>query len=233
MSFDFKQFSVSDARSAMKVGTDGVLLGAWTCVEPDCSHIVDVGTGSGLVALMLAQRAPKARILGFDISAGAVADAAANFAASPFSSRLTALEADAATYTPPRHPDLIVCNPPFFTGAMTPPDADRHAARHQGSLCAESLLEWGARHLAPHGTLAMITPADDISDIIFQAELRRLRLWRQCMVSTVDGRKPTRALWQFSRQDRQPEVTALSVRDARGNYTEAYACLTADFYLNV
>ncbi len=233
MAFQFKQFRVDDSRCAMKVGTDGVLLGAWTAIEPGCRFIVDAGTGSGLVSLMLAQRAPETSVLGFDIDAYAIDDARANFAASPFASRLEAKVADVVAFMPSVQPDLIVCNPPFFAAGLKSPDRQRDTARSQGSLSPFSIIDWAARFLSPCGSLAMVTPTDEEAEILFHAELRRLHLWRQCKVSTVEGRQACRILWQFSRAEKPQELTSLTVRRIDGSYTEDYICLTRDFYLNM
>lgn len=224
--FRFKQFQVDDHGCGMKVCTDSVLLGAWAGVG-NTRRILDLGCGCGLLALMMAQRAPQARIFAIDINQRAIDAATANFAASPWAARIEATLCDAAEHTPDQPYDLIVCNPPYFSSTLVSPDADRAQARHAAGLSAESALEMSARWLSPDGSIALVTPP---CDLVFPAEMLRLRLWRKCAVSTVEGKGPTRLLWQFGREDRQPQLSALSVRRA-GEITPECHALTQDFYL--
>ncbi len=212
----------------MKVGTDSVLLGSWC--ECDNRHdVLDLGAGSGLLALMIAQRAPGASIKAIEIDPAACAAAAANFAASPWAGRLTAVCADAFTGLSGEHPDLIICNPPFFTGGMQSPDSRRALARHSGTLSPESAIDLAARILSPTGSLAMVTPADYADSLLFHAEMQRLNLWRRCEVTT-SGSKPSRLLWQWGREARPVEMSSLCVRHA-GILTPEYTSLTSAFYL--
>lgn len=239
MSFDFKQFSIDDRRCAMKVGTDGVLLGAW-CELPSEGdlhegdvHVADLGAGSGIIALMIAQRWPPARITAVEIDPDAAADCAGNFALSPFASRLEVMNASAAEYAPEAAPELIVTNPPFFTNGELSPSSARRTARHQNDFGPCAAIEIAARLLSESGDLAMVTPADDEDRLLFQAELHRLRLRRLCRVSTVAGREPTRLLWQFSRLDVAPEITSLAIRTTDNGLTPEYVDLVKDFYLKM
>ena len=131
--FRFKQFTVCDERSAMKIGTDGVLVGAWADVEDDW-RILDVGTGTGLIALMLAQRNASAKIVGIDISHEAVEEARDNFSRSPWATRLSAIEGDVCGFEGSEKFDHIVSNPPYFVDSLHSPDALRTMARHTSSL---------------------------------------------------------------------------------------------------
>ncbi len=212
----------------MKVGTDSVLLGSW-CECDNMHRVLDLGAGSGLLALMIAQRAPRAIIRAIEIDPEACAAAAANFAASPWSDRLTAICGDALTGPAEVNPDLIICNPPFFTGGMQSPDSRRALARHSGGLSPESAIDLAARILSPTGSLAMVTPADYADSLLFHAEMQRLNLWRRCEVTT-SGSKPSRLLWQWGREARPVEITSLSVRHA-GALTPDYTALTSAFYL--
>ncbi len=228
--FRFKQFDIDDHGCGMKVGTDGVLLGAWA----DCTHaarIADLGAGSGLLALMMAQRAPLARITAVEIDPDAARAAGANFAASPWAERLVAACADASEADLPPM-DLIVCNPPYFSSTLRSPDAKRARARHAAALSPVSALRIAARTLTPDGSIAMVTPADLESELTYQAELLRLKPRRICRVSTVAGKQPARLLSQWQRADGPTEATRLDIRMPDNTYTEAYRSLTHDFYLN-
>ena len=138
--FRFKQFAVLNDRTAMKVGTDGVLLGAWCPVE-GIHRVLDVGTGCGVIALMVAQRNSEAVITGIDIDEGAIEEAGLNYANSPWSERLTATLADFNDMKDNDRFDLIVSNPPYFTNGVLPTGDARTTARHTGSLSYRQLIE--------------------------------------------------------------------------------------------
>lgn len=227
--FRFKQFTINDSHTPMKVGTDGVLLGAWA--DPSgASLIIDAGTGSGLIALMMAQRVPGARVKGIEISPDAAADAAANVAASPWPDRVEIISGDCLDYTlPAEERILIVSNPPFFAEQLRSPDTGRALARHGGAFDVISLIDWAALH--PEPNLAFIAPTSRDDEIDFQLALRRLVANRICRVTTRDGRPPQRTLWQVSRHGSTIE-SSLIVRDRENRFTEEYIRLTSPFYLD-
>ena len=239
--FRFKQFSVRQEVSAMKVGTDGVLLGAWATVLPEDRLALDVGTGTGVIALMLAQRSataisgekPGLRILGIDLDEAATGEAAANFAASPWADRLTARADSLQSFlaeqaqTPVFVPkfDLIVSNPPFFAADVAAPDGRRSAARQCGSLPPSELLAAGALLLSPSGRLAVIYPPEEASGFRLEAESAGLYLSRQTRVISVAGQPPKRLLMEFTRIPGHPRFDDLVIGSAE------YRALTGDFYL--
>lgn len=246
-SFRFKQFTVANERSAMKVGTDGVLLGAWVRLRGKEQHILDVGTGTGVIALMLAQRtsqsdetqAQAATIIGIDIDRPSAEEAAANFKASPWAGRMAAFAGDfRGLGTDPSHPlkylafpyDLIVSNPPYFVDALKAPDPRRNDARHADSLTYADLVANAVRNLAPDGRLALILPADAAARFAAEASACGLHLRRRTDVSTLAGTSPTRTLLEFSRTSAPLEETTLAIQDAAG-FTDEYRTLTREFYL--
>jgi len=228
--FNFKRFSVSDVRCGMKICTDSVLLGAWANVEA-ALHVVDLGAGSGLLSLMVAQRNPRCSITAIEIDPDACLDANDNFRAFPEERYFRVVNVDATDFEPEVEPDLIICNPPYFTSKLKSPDAARACARHGAGLLPATAISLAAKWLSSSGVLAMVTPADDASHLIFTAEMARLRLRRQCFVSQVEGKAPTRILWEFSRIDAPSPQQHISIRDREGRYTAAYKDLTKDFYL--
>lgn len=230
MSFEFKKFKVDDSRCAMKIGTDGVLLGAWTDVD-NVKRVLDIGAGSGLISLMIAQRNREARVCAVEIDEGASADARANVSASPWKDRISIIEGDFASFTPDTAPDLIVSNPPFFSETLKSPSAERSLARHAAGLGPQSLIEYAARTLSADGTLAFITPTRAESEILFTAEMARLRLRRLTSVKTSPRKNTSRLLWQFSRVDGPTERRELTIAENDGKPTEEYRALTRDFYL--
>ena len=150
----------------MKVGTDGLLLGAWPKLE-GAQRILDVGTGSGLVALMAAQRAPGAEVTAIELEPFAAAQARENFASSPFADRLHLIEADALSWSvaSPSAWDVILCNPPFFRGKPKSPDSARNLARHDDSLPIEGLFASFDRLAAASGKIYIVWPMDRLEDL--------------------------------------------------------------------
>jgi tRNA1Val (adenine37-N6)-methyltransferase len=229
--FRFKQFELSDTRCAMKIGTDGVLLGAWA----DCGNVktaIDVGTGSGLLALMIAQRATDSLITALEIDEGAAADARDNIAASVFSRRINVIIGDFAKYRPTIKVDLIVSNPPYFTTGEHSADTTRATARHQDGLTFENLARYADEHLSPNGSLALVAPFEALDEIIYRCEMSHLKLRRQCTIYSKADKEPIRVLCQFYRTDGKIEQTGLIIRQADNSYSADFAELTKDFYLN-
>ena len=232
--FDFKQFSIDDSGCAMKVGTDSVLLGAWADTV-GVKTVVDLGAGSGLLTLMIAQRIPGSVITAIEIDSEAAEAAEANIAASPWPDRCSVRCIDAALYTPCDKVDLMICNPPYFTSGLRAPDRQRATARHaEGSLTPLSAIAMAGRWLSERGTLAMVTPAHIADDIVFEAEMHRMDIWRRCLIYTTIEKPAGRILWQLSRKGtRTPQAdTTLTLRCA-GTPTDEYRRLTDDFYLHI
>lgn len=229
--FSFKQFTVWQDKTAMKVGTDGVLLGTMA-VHAGPRLVLDIGTGTGLVALIAAQRFPKAVVHAIDIEPDAALQARDNFAASPFAARLTAHCAALDDWTPQCTYDLIVCNPPYFTESLLPPDSRRSLARHTLTLTFRSLAAGTARLLAPDGVAAFIVPADACSRLETEMTLCGLHTTGRVMVCTTPAKPPKRAVLHFARKA-APEVAAgrLCIELEGHRYSDEYRRLTADFYL--
>lgn len=231
--FRFKQFTVCDERSAMKIGTDGVLLGAWADIEGD-SRILDVGTGTGLIALMLAQRNASAEIVGVDISHEAIEEARNNFLNSPWAKRLSVTEGDVCSFESNEKFDHIVSNPPYFVDSLHSPDSLRTMARHTSSLKFEDLVTSAVRLLRPGGRLSVILPTECTMQFRFAA-FGRLWLCRQLNVVTKAGDSPRRTLMEFclSNKPLMPSVATLTMRHRDSSYTEEYRQLTEDFYISL
>lgn len=229
--FRFKQFTIQDDRCAQKVGTDGVLLGSWARVE-EARRILDIGTGSGLIALMVAQRNPQARVTGVEIASDAALQAKENVEQSPFSSRVDIQEADVRDYSPLVQFDCILCNPPFFTEDTLSPDTSRALARHAAMLDFDDLLEAVLRLLADDGTFYVILPMNACNSFTDKAFIKGLFVIRKCQVRTVLRKSPKRVMLSLSRSG-SPSLSTeeIVLQDAEGNRSEAYAELTKDFYL--
>ena len=236
--FTFKQFTIDDSACAMKVGTDGVLLGAWAEADPvNTCRVLDIGTGSGLIALMLAQRLPESRIVGIDIVPEAVEAARRNAAASPFAERLEMVCADVCHYQPENGElfEAIVSNPPNHTEELLPPCAARAAARHTAALSFAALFVHARRLLRQGGTFALIVPAAALKEVKGEAMLGGFSLMRRTFVVTRTGKPPKRELLQFvlgaAPQVAVCDTLPLMPADGSNARSEAYAALTKDFYL--
>lgn len=228
--FTFKKFTVRHDRCAMKVGTDGVLLGAWTDINRS-RRILDIGTGTGLIAMMLAQRAEDARITAIDIDTDAVSQAQENIAASPWDDRIEVAHEDIRTYAPTALFDTIVSNPPYFVNSLKCPDRQRNTARHTDTLDALSLLESVSVLLAPEGRFSLILPAAQSDDFVRLATRCGLCLSRHTAVITRPGLPPKRSLMEFRKTPGSCLSDELTVELERHVYSEEYVALTGDFYL--
>ena len=223
----------------MKVGTDGVLLGAWAHVA-HCQRILDMGTGTGLVALMAAQRS-KADIVAIDLDADAVAQAAENAALSPWGNRIQVLEADARTLSDAAADtahstlpfDAILCNPPFFENSLKCPDSARTMARHTDTLSFDELARSASRLLSDQGELSVVIPYDRAHDMTVSAACCGLFATRQTIVVPVKGGKPKRMLMSFTREGAAHATETLYIQDEDRHYTQEYVRLVEDFYLKL
>ncbi len=230
--FDFKKFSIYHDRCAMKVGTDGVLLGAWAEVRADDRRILDVGTGSGLVAIMLAQRCG-ADITGIDIDEESVRQAAENGERSPWRGRLHFEVADALAYFPQEKFDLVACNPPFFDDTLPCPGGRRNRARHSSALPFGALVGNACTWLKDGGFLDVILPASSAGAFVQEGWERGLNLHKRCAVCSSDGARPKRELLCLKKGDTPyPLISRLAIRDGDGGYTEEYKELTGEYYLH-
>ena len=229
--FRFKRFCIRHDRCAMKVGTDGVLLGAWGCVEG--RRILDIGTGTGLIALMAAQRNPLASVLGIDIDEEAVRQAQENVGESPFSGRVTCVCQDVLTFCPDVRYDAVLCNPPFFTEDTLPEGASRILARNNSVLPFPQLISCVGKLLAVGGTFSVVVPTALSQQIITLCLSECLNLKRRCLVSTTSRKPPRRALLCFSTQAQASVIeSALCLTAPDGGRSDAYRELTEAFYLD-
>lgn len=231
--FHFKRFDVVNRHSAMKVGTDGVLLGAWAGVA-GVRSAVDAGCGTGLIALMLAQRGV-VDITAVDIDPVAVDEASANVAASPWPEAVTLWHGDFIDWAA-AHPlsvDLVVCNPPFFTETLRSGDNRRAAARHEGTLGIASLLEASATVLNERGRVALVSPASRENEIAMLAAVSRLYINRLSRVASRPGKPPKRLVVELSRSNIPAVIETLYINDNTSDFSDAYCRLVSDFYLNM
>lgn len=225
--FRFRHFAVRQDRCAMKVGTDGVLLGSWACRrQADAAmNVLDIGTGTGLISLFVAQRFPNAKVTAIDIDPEAAGQANDNFKASPFSCRLSAQPLALQKLDEEEQFDLIVCNPPFFTDSLKCPDSNRTIARHTTTLTFAELARKSSRLLTAEGTLAVIVPADSKDKMESEAIFNGLCLQRLCYVKTKATKPAKRVMMEFGRK------TEMLIEEVLVVGGEEYQALTGIFYL--
>lgn len=234
MPFRFKEFEIHDDRSTMKVGTDAVLLGAWAGLE-GAVNALDVGTGCGIIAIMLAQRSGNLQIDGIDTDPDSILQARENAAATPWHSRLRFIQGPVQDFSPPPDQpyDLIISNPPFFTRSLKSISDRKNRTRHDVSLDHDVLIRNSYRLLKEGGRLSVILPSEAGDIFIEKCSNTGLNLERLCRVYPRTGKQGRRVLIEFGKHTKvnEPAFNALEIMDRSGNYTEEYIKFTRDFYL--
>lgn len=230
--FTFKQFFVAHDQCAMKVGTDGVLLGAWVPVD-DVQSALDIGSGSGLVALMLAQRQQNAQIDAVELDVQAAHQAEANFAESPWTKRLNIINQDIIHYSQHSHTqyDLIVSNPPYFEPAVACRDEQREQARYTSALTHDVLLKCAQRCLKENGLFCLVLPYEVGEKVQAMAEDGG---WFTALRVNVSDKPTTpfhRMLLGLRLVNSHAQVSNLALKAQNGEYTEDFRALIQPFYL--
>jgi tRNA1Val (adenine37-N6)-methyltransferase len=229
--FRFKQFTVKQDKTAMKVGSDSVLLGAWTAVNGLEKNVLDIGTGAGLLALMMAQKIPNAMITACEIDETACKQALENVSSSGWSERIIVVNADIRTFMQnQRGFDLIICNPPYFEKSLKSHDSKRNLARHNDSLPFPDLIDCVHRLLHDNGRFALTVPADKANIITDLAANKKLSPIRRLNVKPTETKPVNRIILEFGYSSLPTEEYSLTVR-AGNNYSNDYKSVTKDFYL--
>lgn len=228
--FRFKHFVVRQDRTAMKVGTDGVLLGAWASLV-QAGSILDIGTGTGLLALMAAQRNPSARIDAVEINEEAAAQARENVAASPWSDRITVFHQSVRQFSPGKKYRHVICNPPFFIRSTPAPDKGRNTARHCRDMSHSDLIRSAVTLLEAEGRLSLILPPEEAASFRNEALANGLHPARLTGVRPNPEKPFKRILMEFSTSPANFLPDELTIEIARHCYTPEYTALTREFYL--
>lgn len=254
--FRFRRFTVSNERSAMKVNTDGVLLGASMTLLPNDRYLLDIGTGTGTVALMAAQRLADLKsteaesgaqilykdfwITGIDIDKDSADEAALNFSSSPWASGLHAVNKSVQDYCSPSygrsifytdfHFDAIFSNPPYFESSLKAPDERRRNARHADTLSYRDIFSVARSLLKNTGRISLILPAEQETDAVRDAAASGFYPFRIISVRTVPRKAPSRVIMEFSRFRETVTREELAIQE-KGTYTEQYRSLVKDFLL--
>jgi tRNA1Val (adenine37-N6)-methyltransferase len=238
MSFSFKQFSIEQDRCAMKVGTDGVLLGAWTSLENKPQSILDIGAGTGLIALMLAQRSDAEQIDAIEIDEDAYEQCVENFENSPWADRLFCFHASLDEFAEEPEDekyDLIVSNPPYFVPnerELELPE-NRKKARFYDSLPFEDLINYAAQLLSETGELAVVVPFAEEEKIVAYAGAKSLFPNRITRVRGTEKAPIKRSLLQFSFVEKPIEEQGIILEISRHHYTDEFKELVKEFYLKL
>lgn len=233
--FHFKQFTIQQDRCAMKVGTDGALLGAWANVD-EVNSVLDIGTGTGLLALMIAQRAPQAAIHAIEINEAAFFQARDNFQASPWKDRLTisheSLQAFITKKALPKF-DLILCNPPYFDHASPAKTTARTNARHSDSLPLETLIRSIKKLLLPNGNACLVLPYDKEIELTKELEKQALHYQEICNIKSKKNKPYKRILTSFGPTKIETIIkTELIIHEDQTNdYSDDFVRLLKEFYL--
>ena len=233
--FRFKKFEVVNERSAMKVNTDGVLLGASMTIRPEDKRFLDIGTGTGTIALMAAQRScADAKVDAIDIDEPSASEAAANFANSPWSESMSAFNMSLDEFAKETLAmyDLIFSNPPYFEDSLIAPDERKSTARHTSDgLSYRDIFNFASERLVPSGRVSLVLPADQERELCRYARMSGFHLFRILRVRTVPRKAPTRIIAEFARERCDlPSDSILTIQN-EGKYTQEYLSLTHNFYL--
>ena len=234
--FSFKQFSIQQDRCAMKIGTDGVLLGAWTPITNNTFSILDIGAGTGIIALMLAQRSNAEQIDALEIDEDAYEQAVDNFENSPWSDRLFCFHAglDEFVEEPEDEYDLIVSNPPFYTEDYKTDSEQRDLARFADAMPFEDLLEAADLLLSEKGVFSVIIPFKEEESFLALAAAYELYPFKITRVKGTPTTEIKRSLLAFSRTETTNfSIDELVIETARHIHTPEYIALTKDFYLKM
>lgn len=232
--FQFKQFRIEQHHTAMKVNTDGVLLGAWANVK-STETVLDIGTGTGLIALMIAQRC-NAFITGIEIDEQAALEAAENAKKSPWTNRILVKYISFQQFTATHEGkfDLVISNPPFFSNSVKNNNPRLSMARHNHKLPFSEMISGTLSLLAPGGRLAVILPVDEAEKFAELADSKGLFVSRKALVKPFPEKEPNRTLMEISRIKTEPEIDCFSIYDeSRKNYSSEFIRLAADFYLRL
>lgn len=229
--FRFKKFSLQQTNAAMKIGTDGILLGAWARVEHS-KTLLDIGTGTGVIALMQAQKNNSLLIDAVEIDNNACLDAEFNFENSPWNNRLKLHQCSLEAFDNNKKYDTIISNPPFFENSLVANTQSRTMARHTGSLDYSQIIDFAEYGLSENGNLCLILPVNQERNCILKAKKSGLYVKRKCNVYSKKTKNQHRTLLDFSFENKAiTEENLIIENEKRHDYTSQYKELTKNFYI--
>lgn len=230
--FRFKQFTINQDKCAMKVGTDSILLGAWANIK-NRKNILDIGTGTGILSLMAAQRCD-AKIIGIEIDKYAVLQAKENINNSPWKNKINIIHTSLQDFNPPVEKfDMIISNPPFFQDSLKSPEKSRTHARHNETLKPGEIINFTLKHLSEKGLLAIIWPVEQGNKFIHMASEKNLFCQRITYVKPNPSKLPHRSVMELGLNNTNLLTNEIIIENGtRHHYTKEYKKLTEDYYLN-
>lgn len=230
--FQFKQFTIHQDKCAMKVCTDACLFGAvFANCQLQIANCLDIGTGTGLLALMLAQKNATAIIDTVEIDADAALQAKENVTASPWANRIQVINQDILTFNPGKQYDCIISNPPFFEDDLQSADETKNKAKHHTSLTLIQLLQVVDKHLAATGLFAVLLPYHRVENFTEEALRYGLHLNKKILVKQTPKHEYFRGILFFKRDEIKPQLTELIIKDAENQYSTEFTALLKDYYL--
>ena len=235
--FSFKQFSIQQNNCPMKISIDSVLLGAWASINANASQVLDIGTGTGILALMVAQQHPHLHITAIEPHEVAYHQALQNIAASPWANRVKVLPHSLQTTNPPPFFDAFIANPPYFSKSKLPAKNDRALARHTVNLNLNSLFYYSGQLAQPQAVFYLILPIAQQNQLLFYAQKNQWCIQHIIQVITRQGKPPARILVELKKQEpasaisKNPLVSQICLYHQNGQPTAIYKNLTKAFYL--
>ena len=233
--FRFKQFTIQQERAAMKVGTDGVLLGAWASVPLPGGRVLDVGTGTGLIALMIAQRTVNVVVDALEIDPSSALQAKENFRNSPWRERLSCMHVSFQEYASQCREgyDLLICNPPFFSASSKTPSSEKNLARHDDSLRLDDIFRGSAGLMKENSLISLILPFHKEAQALELIREHKLYCSRLTRVKPAPGKPLKRVLLECSNMPGDCRKAEMIIETGlRHRYSEAFKNLVKDFYLS-
>lgn len=229
--FRFKQFTIHQDRCGMKVSTDACIQGAWAPIKPRVKRVLDIGAGTGLLSLMLAQRNDSILIDAIELDVAAAEQARENVAASPWAERINMMQGDVKDYSFATKYDMVICNPPFFINSLQSEEAQRNNARHEVALGQQDLLEVIDKCTNEEGYAVIMLPP--VEHTVWQqlCEQNGWRLVEKLEVQPRIGKEANRIVGVYSRQKGELQSATLPIKKADDSYTEAFTELLRPFYL--
>jgi tRNA1Val (adenine37-N6)-methyltransferase len=230
--FHFKQFAVQNEKSAMKVNTDSVLLGAWASINSNAETGLDIGSGTGILSLMIAQRYPKMKIIGLEIEKQAFEESKINFTNSKWKRRLQAVNLPLQEYVPNSKLDCIISNPPYYINNLKNQNISKSQARHTDTLSFEELINFAETFLSEKGTFNLILPKTEGEIFINIASESRLNFQKITFIKPNKNKSINRVMMCFGKEEKDLLKGMFCVYKSKGVYSKEHHQLTKDFYLD-
>lgn len=231
--FEFRQMRIEQDRCAMKVSTDACIQGAWTTIASDTKRVLDIGCGTGLLSLMLAQRNNNIYIDALEIDPLAAQQAKENISNSKFSDQILVTECDAKTWEKESYYDLIICNPPFFSQSLKGHDPKRNKARHNDEFGFDDLLKVIDINLKKEGTASILLPFSEINRWEKAMSQTNLTLMNTLLIKPFEHQAPNRVVMILSKQEGKNEREELVIYQEPKQYSSKFTDLLRPFYLHL